>query len=196
LTKSKKKHAMKLIKISYLLILLFTLNGFSQAFKVTPNGFIDSEDKDNKYIVIDMPSKTAKELYDESFKFIQKTYKNPDEAIKSKIENEYLKFSTYSDGFIRVKQGYIKMNWNARYTIELSFRDNKIKYEIIELEMSNDANSYPLNFSAKGIGFYIYNSKDGTLKMEDAKIQIENYFDSEIQFYVDFLTKTEIKEEW
>jgi|AntRauTorckE5430_2_1112549.scaffolds.fasta_scaffold30582_2 hypothetical protein len=187
---------MKLIKISYLLILLFTLNGFSQAFKVTPNGFIDSEDKDNKYIVIDMPSKTAKELYDESFKFIQKTYKNPDEAIKSKIENEYLKFSTYSDGFIRVKQGYIKMNWNARYTIELSFRDNKIKYEIIELEMSNDANSYPLNFSAKGIGFYIYNSKDGTLKMEDAKIQIENYFDSEIQFYVDFLTKTEIKEEW
>ena len=76
---------MKLIKISYLLILLFTLNGFSQAFKVTPNGFIDSEDKDNKYIVIDMPSKTAKELYDESFKFIQKTYKNPDEAIKSKI---------------------------------------------------------------------------------------------------------------
>ena len=66
-----------------------------QKLTVTANGLRDENNIDKMYLVIDVEGRSAKQLYDNTYKYIIKTYKNPDNVIKGKIEGEYLKYNTH-----------------------------------------------------------------------------------------------------
>ena len=117
-----------------------------------------------------------------------------DNVIKGKTDGEYLKFVTYAPNFITIKNGFARVPFTAKYTTELSFKDNKVKYEIIELEMSSEAN-YQLNFTGSGISFFIFNKK-GELKKEDAKNSIEEYFNANILSLSNFLQGRTVEDKW
>lgn len=180
-------------KITLLLLLTISNFTFAQKISVTPTGLKDANDNEKSYVIIPAEGKTAKQLYDETIKFINKNYKSAEDVIKGKTDGEYLKFITYAPDFISIKNGWVKAPFNAKYTTELSFRDGKLKYEIIELEMYNEAN-YPLNFTGSGITFFIYNKK-GELKKEDAKTSIEEYFNRQISTLSNFL-QGNVEEKW
>lgn len=181
-------------------LILFFLIGLSsltyaQKLSVTPNGLRDASDTEKSFVIINVEGKTAKQLYDNALKYVNKNYKNPEEVIKGKIENEYLKFITYASDVCIVKN-MIKISYAVKYTTELSFKDGKIKYEIIELNMYNPENNVPLEFSGSEFGsFCIYNKK-GTLKRESTKNEIENYFNSQIKTIEEFLQGTKVEEKW
>ncbi len=181
-------------KILLLALILFSSLTFAQKLKVTPNGLKDSENSEKSFVVIPVEGKTAKQLYDETVKYINKNYKSAEDVIKGKTEGEYLKFVTYAPKFISVKNGWDKIPFNAKFTIELNFKDGKVKYEIIELEMYNDA-KYNLSFTGSGLSFFIYN-KNGELKKEDAKNNIEEYFNGNLLSLTNFIQGKSTEDKW
>jgi hypothetical protein len=163
-----------------LIILAFMpLSLFAQTFLVTPLGLRDAVDTSKVFVVIKIENKSAKQLYDNAIKYINKNYKSPDDVIKGKVDGEYLNFITHAPDFIAIKNSFVKSYFNADYIIELNFKDGKVKYEIKSLDIYNSSN-YKLSFCGSGLNFFIY-SKNFELKRPDAKSSIENYFNEQIQ---------------
>jgi hypothetical protein len=179
-----------------ILLVLITFNSFciAQKLTITPTGLKDANDNEKTFVVIPVEGKTAKQLYDDAIKYITKTYKNPDNVIKGRTEGEYLKFHTYAPRFIFIRNG-MKVYFDAEYITELSFKDGKVKYEIVDLEMHNPDNNNPLVFSGGTFDWSIYNKK-GEVKKEDAKTDFDNYFNSQIQSLSTFLQGKATDDKW
>ncbi|NRT14693.1 hypothetical protein HNP99_001037 [Flavobacterium sp. 28A] len=183
-------------KIILLALILFSTVSLAQKFKVTPNGLKDSENLEKSFVVIPIDGKTAKELYDESIKFINKNYKSPEDVIKGKTEGEFLKFETYASGFITIKNGWTNVPFSAKYTIELTFKDGKVKYEIIELDMYNSTDKgLPLTFTGGTMSWSVYNKK-GELKKEGVDTSIENYFNGYLMSITNFMQGKLAEDKW
>lgn len=100
---------MKKQQLFLLIFLLFNLVVFSQEYEVTPNGLKDKSNLENTFVVIDAPNKTTTELYQNAVKYINENYKNPEEVIKGKTENEYLRFETYVPQLLKLI--IVELNW-------------------------------------------------------------------------------------
>lgn len=183
--------------IFFLLTLAFSCFSNAQKINVTANGLRDLNDNEKTYLIINAEDKTAKQLYDNAIKYVNKNYKNPEYVIKGKFENEYLKFVTHADNFIAINNAGVKIDFSVDYTIELSFKDNKFKAEIIELDMYvRDNRNLKLFFTGGILDWYIFNKK-GELKRAGAKTDIENYFNSQLSDISNFLLeKNNQKDNW
>ena len=178
-------------RLMFILLASISITAYGQKLVVTPNGLRNADDNEKNFIVLNLPEMTAQQLYEKTIKYINKNYKNPEEVIKGKTENEYLKFETYNPSLLFIKNGGLKQFFSAQYTTELSFKDGKIKYEIIELKMNHTQNNMTLYLTGGGLDWAIYNKK-GELKREQAKIDIETYFNGQITDFINFLNgKTE-----
>jgi hypothetical protein len=183
----------KLILLS--LVAISTLS-YSQKLTVTPSGLRDANDSEKTFVVINAEGKTSKQLYDNALKYINKNYKSPDDVIKGKTDGEYLKFITHVSNFLIVSNSGAKITIDADYTIELNFKDGKIKFEIIALDMYAQNGGYKVIFSGGAFdGYPIYNKK-GDLKRPDTKTEIETYFNSQINSITEFLLGKSDKDNW
>lgn len=113
------------------LLLFISISSFAQEteFKFTKDGITD-------YLVIPIEGKTASELYSQTLNWISKTYNEPDNIIKAKIENDYIRISAQSKNLIVFNQ-FGKSYYNARYQIEISFQDGKYKFDVISVDLLN-----------------------------------------------------------
>lgn len=135
-------------------IILFTSLGFSQSkeFIFTPEGITD-------FLVIDVPGKTAAQLYSQTINWINTYYSNPESVIKGKIENDYIRFvGTSSDIIVLNSMG--KSNYSGKYQIEVSFQDNKYKFDVISLDLLNTQSDPVMTMTDMSV----YYKKDGKLK--------------------------------
>ena len=183
-------------KTIFFLILFVSNITYGQLLTVTQSGLKDVNENDKSYVVIQVKDKSAKELYNQSINYINKFYKNPDVVIKGKIDGEYLRFNTYARSITTMKNVIARTYIDAKYTTELSFKDGKIKFEIIDIQLLVEGRN-PIYFVGSGISsFYIFNTK-GKLERADAKSGIEAYFNGkilELSMYLESLEKAE--EEW
>lgn len=182
-----------------LIITLFiTSYSFSQQLEATPNGLRDKSNLNNPYVVIVDSAKSSKELYQNAINYIKINYKNPDEVIKSSIEGSYLKFETYSSSFIKYKNSGVNIPISVKFTTELKFKDGKVRFEIINLDMKGMGNSsnYNLLFSGGMMSGFIIYKKNGTLFKEQAKIDVEKYFNSFVLNLKNGISLVENNEEW
>lgn len=170
------------------LVVLFSLIStlsFSQEFEVTPNGIKDKLNPNNNFLVIEVENISANKLYENALKFVIETYKNPEFVIKGKIENEYLRFVTKNNPFsFYNKIG--RMTANINYSIELRFKDGKVRYEIIELNMPV---AEPRNLTFKGSiwsGYPIFNDK-GEIRLLEAKEKLEGSLNEQVILLKKFL---------
>lgn len=149
-------------------------------------------------MVIETPDKTATELYHNALKYVNQNYKNPNEVIKGKTENEYLRFETYVPQFTKVNNNGAKLYVSMRYTTELRFREGRVRFEITNLSITADNGGLSVEFSGSiWRGYPIYNQRSGKLRLPETKTEIENYFNSKVSETTDFLLdkKTE-KDDW
>lgn len=187
---------MKKTRLLTLLLTLIVLNSFGQKLSVTPNGLRDTNDFGKTYVVINVEGKTAKQLFGNAINYINKNYKNPEAVIKGKIEGEYLKYVTHVSNFLLINNSGAKILIDANYTIELSFKDGKIKCEIIELDMYTKTGGYKVLFAGGAFdGYPIYNKK-GELKRPDTKTEIETYFNGQINSLSEFLQGKSDNDNW
>jgi hypothetical protein len=180
-----------------ILILLISFSGFAQQFEVTPDGLFAKGTEKETFVVIDAEGKNASELYNSAINYVNETYKNPNEVLKGKIENEYLRFETFVENFMIVNNSGAKVKINATYTIELKFKDNKIRFEIINLEMKAPNGGFLVDYMGSiWKGYPIYNKKR-ELRLPDAKQNIETYFDTQVIIISDYLNnKKTAKDDW
>lgn len=169
---------------------------YGQKLSVTPTGLRDANDLEKTFVVINADGKTSKELYDNALKYINKNYKSPDDVIKGKTDGEYLKFITHIENFLIIKNTGVKVQIDADYTCELSFKEGKVKFEIIAIDMPADKGGFKVLFTGGAFdGYPIYNKK-GELKRPETKTEIETYFNSQISTLSDFLQGKSSNDKW
>lgn len=108
-----------------IVLLLGSLNSFcQQQFEFNKEGLKD-------YVVLNLDNKAKSELYTKTINWIKETYKKPDEVINSKIENEKIFIEGINVSSLHIGGG---SGMNAKYNIEISFKDGKIKFNPTRLE--------------------------------------------------------------
>ena len=91
--------------------------------KLTPNGV--------EPIVVEVDSLTASDIYKKALYWVQETYKNPDKVLKSNIKDDKIRVDGFAkSAFIWTTLG-IKQIMNMDYTVEISFKDGKYRFEYI-----------------------------------------------------------------
>jgi hypothetical protein len=152
-----------------LTLLIFTFSSIcigQTIEKVKGEKFEYSEVGLNDYVVTNIEGKTKEEMYKKAMNWVKETYKNPDLVLKMNIENEKFRIDAAAIGIIKVRG----ISMNLGYVIEISFRDNKYRFELVSLLYDNttDYKKMP-NFKTdpklvKNFG--------------NAPSEIENYFNS------------------
>lgn len=180
-----------------LLLLVVPLSLIGQSFNVTPNGLRDKDNLEKSYLVLSFEGKTAKQLYDKAFRYMNETQNNPDASTRSNIQSEYLRYKTLIIDGIRYKQGYLKLAINIEYQVDLKFKDGKIKYELLNIKMPARDNNYSLVFSAGKLdGYYIVYDNKGKLYKKEAKDDLETLFNSRVKDFIDYINKDESNDDW
>lgn len=132
------------------------------------------------YIIINCEGKTKEELYKKTIEWINKNYNKPSEVIKAQVENDYIRFQGVS------KNEYCFHNMltvcsDIKYEIEVSFKDGKYKFDVLELSNSYQG-SYgitkwsELNFANSWTHF----KKDGEVRKmySETLPRISGYFNN------------------
>jgi hypothetical protein len=130
--------------------------------------------------VIEAPNMSEKKLYDNALKFIHEKYADPDQAIKVKWDSTGLTFDTYVRDFLVYDNTGTLLGIEAFYTTELRFYDGSVRMEITALDMKGQDSNYRLLFKGKWLKAYIVYKNNGKLFKPQTKVDIENYFNSEI----------------
>lgn len=125
-------------KIIYFLLTTISISNlsFSQEteFKFKKEGFTD-------FVVTQCEGKTQAELYKKTLDWVSVTYKNPKEVIKAQIENDYIRIEGSSNSLICLNILGKKFN-NATYQIEISFKEGKYKFDVIEIRQYTEPSQY------------------------------------------------------
>jgi hypothetical protein len=186
--------------ITALLALFVFLNAYSQKkFEYNKDGL------NVKYLVIEIDSLNASEIYLNTIDWIKETYKNPDEVIKAKFENEKIRFDGFQENGMSTNMFGLSTPFDIRYSIEISFKDGRFKFEPINLESYQKSsqyipggwNSMPLNTSS---WIYKKNGKiQGSFKNYPEQIErIFNNLKSSLEIYLLKQNKTikDVKDDW
>jgi len=119
-------------------------------FKLSEAGITD-------FIVVAVDSVSAKDQYKKCIEWIGKTYKNPNEVIKSKIDSSSIRIEGASNGLVNISG----VSYPTRYQVEISFREGRYKFDLLSIETYSAQNGWgelPIGGSLEG--YY----KNGELK--------------------------------
>lgn len=110
--------------------------GFAQEteFKFTKDGFTD-------YVVTEVAGKTQQELFKKAIDWVSVTYKNPKEVIKAQIDNDYIRVEGSSPGLVSFNI-LGRKSYESKYQIEISFKDGKYKFDVIEIQFYTPSSQY------------------------------------------------------
>lgn len=193
------------IKYITFLVFLVCLNPepiFSQHIQLTPDGFKYLEHTDKDYCVLNFEGKSAKELYENAIKYIHTVYKSPNDVLKGNIQNEFISFSTYNGSISKITNnlgGFRDLE--SKFTIALSFKDNKVKFEIVSYEMyfyhQSRKHDVLINSGGKFVwAIYLKNGKYQVPSMETTKKGIEDYFNATIKVLLEKLNNGSDDDDW
>lgn len=175
-------------KLITLLLLTVTCTVSAQYIKVTPEGLKDTKEEQS-YVILDFENQSAEDLYSKSILFVNQRFKNPEHVIKSNVENKMLRYSDYKPNGIQVLNGMVRIPVDVKYQVELGFKDNKVKFDIVSLDMGG------LNFKGNvWKGYPIWNEKNSKLRLEQEKNELEAYFNAIVVEYVEYMKNN--NDEW
>lgn len=169
-------------KIILTLALCMPFLAFSQAFKLTPIGFVNSSDTSKKYIVIEVPNKSSQELFKTSLLYFTSKYNSPKDVI-SKVEGSAITINGFQQNTIR--QNGTATPFDINYTIAFQFKDGKIKIDAPTFRLNTGLRTMYLvytGFSINGQESGIY-GKNGKVKSEKAIIDLEMFFNDYLGKY-------------
>lgn len=120
---------MKILLLSISLFLsVITLYG-QDRFEFSSTGLFPD------YIVVELDTLSPSELYEICIRWIKETYTSPDEVIQMKIENEQIRFQGFKKSATHMNAITTSTSLDAKYTIEISFKDGKFKFDPVDLSL-------------------------------------------------------------
>lgn len=124
---------MKNLLTVIILVVSFRLNA-QENFTLTKDGFTD-------FVVVNIEGKSSQELYNKTLQWLEITYKNPKEVLKGKIDNDYIRFEGATNSLICMNL-LGKSFVDSKYQIEISFKDDKYKFDVIDISTYNSPTQY------------------------------------------------------
>ncbi|MGV3698286.1 hypothetical protein [Flavobacterium sp.] len=141
-----------------ILLLMICSSSFAQdKFEWSANGVTD-------FVTADVTG-NASQVYGKAINWIKENYANPNEVIKMQIENEKIRFQGLKKNFNCIGS----VCADGLYTIEISIKDGKYKFDPIELQLSNSAGSFSFPMSE----LKAYYDKKGELR-KGSKESLDN----------------------
>ncbi len=181
-------------KIVTLYLFLFSSVILSQKFEVTNKGLRDTDNIEKNYLVLNIENKTVKELYQITLKYMGNNYLNPNTILKDKAENKYVLFETSIKEFGMVKNSGSEIPIGAKYIIELRFKENKVKFTILDLIMGNGA--YEVLWQGDVFEGYVIWNENGEFIRQELKVFIEDYFNKEAYDLKTYLSTYKDEDDW
>jgi hypothetical protein len=173
------------IKNLYAILILLTLtfNAFGQT--EYPEKFEYLEKGINDFVVTKVEGKSTQDIYSKSINWIKETYKNPDKVLTMKIDNEKIRINAIANGLLSVR----KFSFNMDYTIEISIRDGRYKFELVSLETSDSNTDYKQipNFKT---------DKKLIKNFGNSPNNIENYFNVLNNSLKNYIIEKDKKNDW
>lgn len=136
-------------KITLLLFIATTLC-FAQKvekIEITPTGV-------NGFIVKEFKGLNNDEIYSKLKKWIEYNIKNPDFSVKNDVENEYIAFKISKVGKVEFEKH--AGLWTLSLKVELRIKDEKLRIDIVELNIDGENEASPILISASGLTPSIY----------------------------------------
>lgn len=168
-----------MIKILYFLLL--TTVCFAQevdSLYITPDGL-------NGYLVLNTPGE-SNQLHKKVEEWVKYNFKNPDEVIKSSIEGELLRCDMYYPDSYGLEYSM---------TLELKFKNDKIKYEIISLKPKGGGQ--PIFLSGGAFDVCLFNKRGEPRERADwMRISIANHCNSVAQSITNYINGDTTEDDW
>lgn len=169
------------------LFLLATLPVMAQenSITLTPQG--------GDAVVFKADNKTAAQLYQKAFNWVQETYKNPDQVLKAKVENEMIRIEGFgTSAFSRKFQSGNVATYDVNYTLQLEFQDGKYRAVYTHNEIKVDGGKVFFSYSdvLNNVADKNGNGWDG------AKAEYETYVNKLLKSLNDYINGTVKKSEW
>ena len=178
------------MKLKTLLLMAFvTASTFAQEteFKFSKEGLTD-------FIVITYDG-SAKDTYNRATAWVKENNKKGYKVVSS-IENEKMTIEGGKDNFLCSKAGGTTVCTYATFTIEITFKDGKYKFEAVSVseQAKNSINTVVHNLD----DFSYYYDKDGTLKKykDDVPAAYESLFNELNKSLIAFMDKKKKAENW
>lgn len=177
--KNKKHIKIKKRTLLVLAVLLTSLS-FGQEIpqlKLSPNGV--------EPIVVEIDGMSAKDMYQKAQNWVQETYKNPDKVLKASIENEKIRVAGFASSAWWWKSLGIKQTMDMEYTVEVSFKDGRYRFEYI-------IDQFYISGGQKALYNYttFYRKKDGEIRKAytDAIPSLENTMNDLSQSFYNYVS--------
>lgn len=150
------------------LLLLFAITFISVTSVAQTNYVAHRYEMKTDNDVYEFENKNASELYQLSKVWISEMYKNPDRVIVADIENKLLKVNGF--GEVPSKGVLGNTSLNIKYSIQIDFKDNRIRVNITSIEGVGKTN-YSMFFKRD-------ESRRNTKESERYLTDIESYFNT------------------
>ena len=171
------------MKTLFFLLLFVSFAAYGQdlpMFELTKEGI--------KPVVLEFPNKNAEELYKKSLKWVKDVYKNPSEVLKNDTPNEKIRIEGYKQNIIHIVS-IGKYYYNAIYTLEIDFKDNKTRLTL----------SFNKFTRTKSNSLYLsdFHKDNGEIRKmyAPAKADLENYMNKLKSAYYNYVLSDK-KDDW
>jgi hypothetical protein len=164
----------KLLAIPLLLTAFLSFAQDVPKLKLTPIGV--------EAIVVNVDTLKADHLFKKAINWVQETYKNPEKVLKAKIENEKIRVDGFANNAWWYKTLGMKMSYNMDYSIEVSFKDGKYRFEFVVGQFYTDGGqkflaNYSSFFKSSGEVKGVYSEAVPSLEetMNNLSLSFHNY---------------------
>jgi hypothetical protein len=124
----------KLMMMVLMMCLTIVSFGQDSLFTLNQSGLTD-------YVITNCDGKTQNELYKKTLDWVLVTYNTPSSVIKAQIENNYIRIEGSARYLVRTG-GWFADSYLTKYQIEISFKDNKYKFDILNIEIYVRSSQY------------------------------------------------------
>ena len=143
----------------------------------------------NPYVIVVVNGLNQQDIYNKTINWVKSTWQNPDKVIKMTIPNEKIRIEGF-DRLLTVR----KISMNMGYTIEISIKDGKLKFDVPSLLAAPDG--VPTGYNYRELPNFKTDEK--MLKnFGNSAVNIENHFNILVKKLSDYIVGSKNpKDDW
>lgn len=141
-------------------------------------------------IIIQIDNTDAKALYQKTYKWVQESYKDPKEVLKTNLENEKIRVEGFQANAWHYKSLGVRQEFDMEYSLEIEFKDNRIRLTFSPGQFWTQGQNARFTYT----GFY---KNNGELKpiYKEAETSLEESMNAISKSLFEYLTVRK-KDDW
>ena len=170
------------------IVALLPLMAAAQSFTLTPQGFVNADDNEKTYVVVEMPG-TQAELYAKAKTAVTSMWNSPKDAM-SYDEPNIIVVNGYSQNAAHFKKWGRDNVFGMEYRLQIQFKDGRIRIDapaIGRLDYANGQGTMLIEAGDNSTSQHITRAfeKNGKVRFPDFNKNVEDYFNGLVATLID-----------